>query len=71
MKEIKEIINTLTEITALELGSLAIARNHRKCLRHRLRTDERSDYFFYFLHFCGTYKIIRMELKSVISVISV
>ncbi|MCR5241120.1 MAG: hypothetical protein K6E15_13320 [Prevotella sp.] len=29
MKEIKEIINTHTEITALELCSLAIARNHR------------------------------------------
>ena len=29
MKEIKEIINTHTEITTLELGSLAIARNHR------------------------------------------
>ena len=28
--------------------------NKRKCLRHGLREDERSDYFCYFLYFCGT-----------------
>ena len=48
--------------------------NHRKCLWHGLRIEERSDHFCDFLYFCGTVKLratFATQRISVISVISV
>ena len=38
--------------------------NHRKCLRHRLRTESEAKNFFYFLYFCGTTKTLRDNKNS-------
>ena len=58
MKEIKESAFG-TGCALIMYRSHRNKGNHRKCLRHRLRTESEAKNFFYFFHFCGTKKTLR------------